>query len=402
MRACGTIGLVWLLAAVLLAAPARGQESLFGLQFLGTGAETGDARARGLGVLGIALDDTTTAVAQNPASLGSLRLMTLSLVALTGSRLATTPDEQARVGFARFPQIRVALPVFGRLVLGTGVSAFRNEGSEFVLPRRRIDGLGYVQRFERDGSLVTIPAVVAARLGRYVRLGVAADFLIGTLDERWVTEGDSILSLATRRRDEMDGTAFTFGGILEPRPWLRLGVAWSPAFDAERRRRTTVENAIESSAPPFRDTTVATDVRFPQVLRAGATVRLGRSWLGSADWLWREWSAYRGSLYEAAAARDENRVGAGIEYRPTSWVSYRAGFSRTTWGHEVGGAALQETAVHAGGGAPLAPGKGGVHFTLEHAWIGGLETNGYEERVWRFVLSVSGQEEWLRKSPRPR
>ncbi len=392
----------FVLWTLLVPTSAGAQESLFGLQLLGTNAESGDARARGLGLLGIALDDTTTAVAQNPAALGSLHLMTLSLVAVTGSRLSSSPSAEARVGFARFPQIRVALPMFGRFVLGTGVSAFRNEGSEFKLPAQQIDGLGYVQRFERDGSLFTIPAVLAAPLGRHLRVAVAADFLIGTVDEKWVSEGDSILSLATRRRDEMSGTMFTFGGIVEPRPWLRLGVAWSPAFDAARRRRTTVENAIETGSTPFRDATVKTDVRFPQVLRAGVTLRLGRSWLGAADLSWREWSAYQGSLYEAPAARDESRVGAGLEWRPSPWMAYRAGFSRATWDHDLGGAALHETAVHVGGGVPMAPGKGGVHFALEHAWIGSLETNGYAERVWRFALSISGQEEWLRKSPRTR
>jgi len=63
---------------------------------------------------------------------------------------------------------------------------------------------------------------------------------------------------------------------------------------------------------------------------------------------------------------------------------------------------VRETALHFGAGVPLAPGRGGVHLALEHAWIGSLEANGHEERTWRVVVSVSGQETWLRKSPRSR
>jgi len=42
---------------------------------------------------------------------------------------------------------------------------------------------------------------------------------------------------------------------------------------------------------------------------------------------------------------------------------------------------------------------GGLHVALEYAWIGQVESNRYEERVWRVVVSLSGQERWIRKGP---
>ncbi len=392
-------------ALILLGAlrPAAASESIFGLQFLGTSDETGDGRARGLGILGVALDDTTTAITPNPAAYGGLHYMTFSFMGVMGSRTARTATEEVQDGFARFPHVRVAIPLFGRVVLGTGFSGFRNTRGGFSLAPRSIDGLGYRQSFERDGSLYTLPIVVAAGIGSRVRVGVSVDFLLGTVDEKWISAGDSLLNLATRRRDEMRGTSVRLGVMSAPWPWLRVGAAWSPEFNAERERRTTLEDATPgSTAAPIRHSSLNTDVNLPQMLQGGAAIKLGREWLVAGDFLWRDWPTYDGSTYEASGVRAETRYGAGLEYRVGLWSYIRAGVSRWTWGFDAEGAAVRETAIHFGGGVPLSPGKGGVHFALEHAWIGSLADNGLEERAWRVVVSVSGQETWLRKAPHAR
>lgn len=388
-----------ILALVLwLGSTARAEESVFGLQFLGTSDESGDARARGLGVLGVALDDTTTAVDLNPAAHGSLQYMTLSILGVTGSRSVRSQDNEVRQGFARFPQIRAALPVFGRLVLGTGFSSLLNARGAFYLDERDIDGLPYTQRFERDGSLYTIPVVVAAPVGRFLRLGVSVDFLLGNIDEKWITEGDSILSLATRQKDEMRGTTVTLGAMVAPAPWLRVGGTWTPGFDVQVDRTTSVENTTPGSAPLRRSTSEFTN-HFPQALRFGATLRARRNWLMAVDASWRAWKDYEGSLYEAPGLGNETRIGGGLEWKPNLYTACRIGVSRRTWPQEVGGETLRETALHFGAGVPMTPGLGGFHLALEYAWIGSVESNHYEERVWRVLVSLSGQERWIRKGP---
>ena len=382
---------------------ARASESVFGLQFLGTSDETGDARARGLGVLGVALDDTMTALASNPAGLGGLRYMTFSFAAVAGWRDASTATASTQQEFARFPQLRAALPLFGKVVLATGYASLRNFRGDFALPPRSIDGLEYVQSFEREGSLYTIPVALAATLGSRVRVGASVDFLLGTIDEQWITRGGALIPIASGRTDEFHGTSTNFGVVVLPWPWLRVAGSWAPEFSADRERRMTIQDGSQgSTADPFRVETTKTTVQFPQVVRAGATVVLRRKLLLAGDALWREWPAYEGSLYEAQGVGDEVRIGAGLEYKRGLWSTVRAGVSRWTWGAEVGGNPVRETAVHFGLGVPLAPGKGGVHLAVEHAWVGSLAENGHEERVWRVVVSVSGQETWLRKAPRAR
>ncbi len=387
----------------LAAGRVAASESVFGLQFLGTSDESGDARARGLGVLGAALDDSMTALAANPAAYGGLRYMTFSFAAVAGWRDARTATLSAQQEFARFPQLRVALPLFGKVILATGYASMRNFRGRFALEPRSIDGLEYVQSFEREGSLYTIPVALAATLGSRLRVGASVDFLLGTIDEQWITRGDSLVAISSGQRDEFRGTSVNLGVVALPWPWLRVAGSWAPEFTADRERRTTIGNGRQgSTADPFRVETTATKVQFPQVVRGGATLVLGRGLLLAGDALWREWPAYEGGLYEAQSLRDEVRIGAGLEYKRGLWSTVRAGVSRWTWGAEVGGNPVRETAVHFGFGVPLAPGKGGFHVAVEHAWVGSLAENGHEESVWRVVVSVSGQETWLRRAPRSR
>jgi hypothetical protein len=230
-------GLLAALALLPLAsASASAQESVFALQFLGVSEETGDGRARSLGVLGVGLDETRTAIVLNPATLGGANHMSLSVMAVAGSRETTDMDSQQRFGMARFPQLRGALPLFGKVVFTTGFMAMRNFRGEFTLEPDQIDDLTYAQRFERDGTLYVVPVGLAGSLGPLLRVGATADFMLGTIDEAWITEGESLLPLSSRRRDRLSGITATLGVLLQPTPWLELGATYSPEFDVQRDR----------------------------------------------------------------------------------------------------------------------------------------------------------------------
>jgi hypothetical protein len=384
-----------------IARPALAQESAFSLQFLGASEETGDARARGLGVLGIGLDDHRTAITLNPAALGGLNAMTISVMGLGGARLSTSPEGEDKGTVARFPQARGALPLFGKVVANVGLVALRNFRSDFTLGEKQIEGFGYVQRFERDGDVYTIPMGLSGNITSRVRLGATFDFLLGTLEESWVTEGDSIVALRSRRQDEMRGRTFTLGWMVIPVPGLRVGGSWNPEFNVERTRTETLEDArTTTSPPPLRKKTSEEDIQFPQALRLGVSADLGARFLVAGDYLWRQWEQYDGSLYEAEAVGNESRLGGGVEWVPGKRkYSYRLGGSHTTWPQSVGGDRLQESAVHFGMGVVFSAG-GRLDLSLEHAWIGSLDTNGMKERAWRLGVSLSGQEVWKRRSPR--
>lgn len=393
-------------AAIACAVPAAAQESVFALQFLGLSEESGDARARGMGLLGVALDDDNTAITLNPASLGRHSRMTVSVLGLAGSRTARDASSEDSRGLARFPHQRVALPLAGKVVVSAGFLALRNFQGDYQLPSQRISGYDYVQEFSRRGTLYTVPVGIAGAFGSRVRAGATLDFLFGTVDEAWTNRGDSLVAVRTRRRDRFGGQMLTLGVVVSPVPVFTVGASLTPGIDVTRTERTTIEDArLSSDALPARDASVERDVHWPLAFRGGATLRLGSRWRLGSDVLYRDWASYDGRLYGAESIGTEHRVGAGIEFTPRRGgflgsAAYRAGLSRTTWPQRVGGARLRESSLHLGAGVPLRDGFGRLDFGFEYGKTGSRDRNGIEETSWRFLLGVSGQEIWRRKSPR--
>ena len=380
--------------------PVQAQESTFGLQFLGTSEETSDARARGLGVLGIALDERRSAITQNPATLAQLDFMTLSAMFVTGSRTTRSETAEEDRAVARFPHARAALPMFNRFVLSAGFNGFRNFKSKINLPEQQIDGFAYSQNFVRDGTIFTFPIGLSASLTKRLHVGATYDFVLGTVDESWETRGDSLVSLATRRRGELNGRTFTLGALVQPWSWLDLGAAWSPQFVGNGSTRWTLEDVrILTNTTPIRDFAEQGDILFPQSWKLGASVQLHRKLLLTTDFLWREWTVYDGNLFEAEGVEDEWRFGAGLEWQRDGRIDLRGGFSHQKWPQIVGGHELKETTIHLGTGFDLSETQSRIDLAVEYAMIGDIEKNLLEERVIRFVLSISGQEKWERRRP---
>jgi hypothetical protein len=397
------------LAAALLAGPrpAAAGESVFSLQFLGLRTESSDPRARGMGSLGIALDDAQTTMTLNPASTAALRSMTLSLMGggtWRTSRDATLEESQ---GHTSFPQLRAALPITRTLVLSLGAMTLRNYRSGFALPPSSVAGIGYHYEFEREGSLYEFPLGLAAAISPRLHVGATLDIVMGTVDESWTVQSDSLVAFSTRRRDGFGGTGVTLGVVGRPLGPLRVGVSWTPGVRLDLDARTTIEDARLGTVSIVRDTIVTGTVGMPGAIRLGAAIDISLEWLATADWLYRDWEGFDGRLYGAESLGGESRLGGGLEYHPHTGkdpgrVAYRLGLSRSTWPQRLGGEPVDETTVHAGTGFRLRGDAGRLDVALEYTRAGSLERNGYEESRWSVWVGLNGQETWRRKSPRTR
>jgi long-subunit fatty acid transport protein len=386
---------------VLLAAPASAQESVFGLQFLGVSEETSDARARGLGVLGIGMQETRSAITQNPASLAQLDYMTLSAMIVAGGRTARSATQEEDRAVARFPHARAALPMFGKFVFSLGFNGFRNFKGKINLPQESVDSFTYQQSFVRDGTIFSFPIGLSASLTRRLHVGATFDFVQGTVDESWETRGDSLVALATRRRGEMTARTWTLGAQWQLFDWMMLGGVYSPPFTGNGSTRTTVEDVrIVTTTTPIRDTSVKGNVDFPESVRLGLSANPLQRWMLTGDFLWRNWNGgYTGRLYEAEAILDEWRYGIGVEWQRAGRVDLRGGFSQHRWAQVVGGNELKESTLHLGTGFDISDEKSRMDLALEYSWIGSIASNLFEERTFRVIVSISGQEKWERRRP---
>jgi hypothetical protein len=407
-RSAARFAAAWCAAAVAVlvgVSVARAGESIFSLQFLGYRVESPDPRARGLGALGVALDDAQTALTLNPASLAALHNMTLSLMGGGVRRTSRDGTLEEQRNDTSFPHVRAALPVSRNVVLSLGAMTLRHYRSGFSLPVREVAGVAYHEEFEREGSLYEFPLGVAAAIGSRLHVGATLDLVLGTVDETWSTRSDSLLALRTRRRDGFDGVGVTLGCIVRPVRPLRVGVSWSPRVHLNERSRRTIEETGTGAVTTLRDSTVDATVHLPATVRLGAAAELGASWLLTGDWQWRDWTGFDGRLYGADSVASESRVGGGVEYHPrgagiAGRLAYRLGVSRSTWPQRLGGDPVHETTVHLGTGFKLRGDTGRIDLALEYTRAGDVARNGYEENRWSFWLGLNGQETWRRKSPR--
>jgi hypothetical protein len=385
---------------------ASAEESIFSITFLGLREETADARARALGVSGVALGDQQTALSLNPGSFAKLDRMTLSLVGGAGTRTSTDGRLEHEDSDATFPHLRAALPLPGELVFSAGFIALRNFRAGFFTPSETVGPYSYRDAFERSGSLYEVPLGIARSLHPRLHLGVTLDLILGTVNEAWTTSGDSLLALRTRRRDGMDGATVTVGAVVEPFGWLRLGATWSPEASLDVETRTTIEDGrIVSSSNALRTEISRSKTDYPAVARAGVMAHYGTKLLVTADATMRDWSSWDGELYGAPAVGTEWLVGGGLEARPHGSLAgrrlaYRVGASHSQWPQEMAGNTVLEYAVHGGLGYDLREGFGRLDLTLGYTRAGSLARNGMEETRWSFLLSLTGQEIWRRKSPR--
>jgi hypothetical protein len=113
-----------LLAALLIAAgasPAAGQ-SLFAARGLGLPMPAVDARARGLGGVGVGLLGLNTSFV-NPAEVAGLAQRGVSAVLQPMSGSAQLGGEEDGIDGTRFPMVRILFPVSSRTILTVGYGA---------------------------------------------------------------------------------------------------------------------------------------------------------------------------------------------------------------------------------------------------------------------------------------
>jgi hypothetical protein len=394
-----------LLALAVMHGRAAAQESVFGLQFLGTSVQTGDVRARGIGVLGIAIIEPQTAIGLNPANMASLAQMTISLMGEGGERTSRDTGREDQDGVAAFPHERAALPLPKGFVVSSGFVSTRSAQGRFLLPHVTSSAGGYLQRFDRTGTLYLVPVVLSRRAGKHLQWGVSADFTLGTIDEEWTTTPDeSSNAYDTRREDQYSGRGITLGVIATPLAHWSVGATYSSPVVCDFVSQVRVNSlGFNSGEIPNRRSTTSARIRLPAIWRLGTAAVFGPHWMVAADGSLSDFSGYDGRPYEAESLGQESRVGLGGEFRPlrrTWWgrLSYRAGISRGTWPQRVGGNEIHEATLHLGTGLDLSNHGGRVDVGFEYARLGALDRNGLEESVWRFLVGFSGQEPWRRRS----
>jgi hypothetical protein len=354
------------LAALALTAPARAQDSQFGIRGLGTPGRWESVRARATGGAFAPFDPFSPLL---EASVADVRRVSAGVTGGTSWRSVDFGGETASLRGSRFPTFVIAGPITRRLVLAAGFSTYLDKSfgivtRDTIYPRG--DTVGVTDRVTSDGAVTDLRVALAARVHERLALGFALHGLTG-----------STRVAAVRHFD--DSTTYRTSTAREEIAYHGLGGSASALFDlnVDLRLAAWVRSDTRLRAD-IRGRTIATD-DLPFSFGGGVRWRPGTDAVVAAAVAWRYWAG------AGLNAHDTFNWSFGTELGSlTSTVRFGVRGGQLAFG--PGAKAPTEFGVSAGLGRQFSGGRGRLDVGLERLERKGA---GLTEHVWTFLLGLT-------------
>ena len=375
-----------LLIAALLVPGTAGAQSLLANRGLGLVVQPTDARARGMGGVGVGVEGAELTWL-NPADVVGIPAPGFKLAYQHDAFSAAYGGRDSDGATARFPLIVGAFPVGSRGAITVGAAGFLDQnwaveqGDTLLIGG---DSVMVVDQFTSEGGVTQLRLGGGYQVLDQLVVGAAFEYYLGGVER---TGGRIFPGSGS---PECCRSEWTYGGAggtlgLEWRPGEAVTVGASVSFGG------TLQAATED--------TLAGDAsyRIPTRLNAGASGRVSENLLLAVSGEWGGWSALDETLSEVGGARDVLSLHGGLEWDAARvWgreVPIRLGARRTGlpfgWGvPESSTGWADETAVTGGLGILLAGGAVRADVATERGWRGGSDA-GIEESFWRTTFSVT-------------
>lgn len=381
-----------LVIALLMLAAAGVQDaaaqSLFGTAGLGVPLTPLDARARGLGAIGVGLTGFNASLV-NPAEIAGVPFRGVAAAfqpVQTEAEINTDVDAFAET---IFPLGRIFYPVGQRLTLSAAYgSAFdqtwavAQEGS-VVLSGQTVETRDVVRS---DGGLAQFRVEAGYELGDALALGVGLGVYTGelerTLSRTFPDSAAGLASFESRNVWEYGAPQAVAGFRWDPGSFLRVGgsVTWSGELDID---------AVEGNAPDR-------VVDLPLQMALGASTVLAPRLTATLGARWSRWGDADGEEFDLGAD-DTFEIGAGLEWEGATLsdnrLPIRFGYHRGELPFSVAGGSPTENVVSVGAGLRLAETElgplGVIDAALERGWRDADTEVGLAENFWRLTLSLA-------------
>lgn len=376
------------ICAALLAgaafSPTLAAQSLFAGRGLGYVTEPLDARARGLGGVGLGLPEPSLSLI-NPAGVAGLPAPTLHVTLQPDVFTSTFGDSEVSANTVRFPVIHAALP-FRRWTATLGFASFLDRN--WAVERDTTlalggNALGVRDRFASHGGVSRLRLGTAYAAAPGFAVGAAVDIYSGTVqDTVYRLFDDPTLNPA------VSASALTFRGV-----GYAVGTRWvpSPAFalDASASGGGQLEVRSEPGATQTHD--------LPVQLAAGVSGRVTPTTLLALSGRWNGWSAVDDAFAAHGGARDTWSVAGGIEWEALRMgenvVPVRLGARHALlpfrWAPTAAADGwADERVATLGTGLRLAGGAAQLDAAVERGQRGG-DAAGITESFWRMAFSLT-------------
>lgn len=366
------------------ASPAVAQ-SLLARQGLGHVIDAVDARARGLGGVGLGLSGINLSLV-NPASVAGVPAPAF-LVGFQFDRIDASVGAQAAEGqLPRFPVIHAALPLGERWAVSVGYGAFLDQSwaveTQDSLPGLRGQQTLVSDRFASRGGVSRLRAGVARTFGERFAAGLAVDVFTGSVQDSAVRVfPDTLTGLFLG--EAVSVAERGYGGV-----GFAAGVRWSPSEALGLAAAVSGGGRLRAESG-----TGDRSYALPLSASLGASGRVAQRTLVAASTSWTGWMKTAEDLAQPVESRNVWSASAGVEHelegRDERGFPLRLGGRYATlpfaW---TGSSFASERALTGGLGARLAGGAARVDFGVERGWRD-AGASVFEEDFWRLSASLT-------------
>jgi len=315
----GAVALPWILLALLLALPpGRGAEaqSLTGTTGLGFPLEPIDARARGMGSLGVGLFGPSLL----PGDPAVAQALTVPMVTATyqpswasGSLGSEAVDHRT----SRFPLLGIAYPVGGTGGMATlTFSGFMDQNWE-VTDSRTLDLAGATvpatDSYRSEGGISALRLGWAQRVRPGLSVAATLGSYIGGVTRVFTRSFDST-AVGADVQSYRNGGEWQFTG-----PTASAGVSWDATDLVRVAGSVTWSGELHADATPETEAPDQ-DFELPLEYRLGASGELSSRLSVNLGLSYADWSATNDDLGDGAASGGTWSYGGGVEWDGPNWT----------------------------------------------------------------------------------
>jgi hypothetical protein len=385
-----------LLIVAAVASPA-GATSLFSTNGLGETISPATGRGRPLGGVTVPIADAARVSLENPALLADLSRVSFTAVYVVERRSAENDVASESFSGGSLPIILGAVPFQRYVVLGTGLLREQETSINPLTVENIETPAPHSLRFERSGDIFRVPIAFGSRIRPWLSVGASFDVWFGSIEEEREIDftNPGFRDTHDRQVDEMDGTGWSAGVLLEPTPRIAIGARYRGEETLTGSRLIgTIEGTTASS--PIAHT-------MPTSYSGGALVQVATRLNVVFEVRHDLWEGVEGAASPPDGFEDATRWGGGIELIPLADPAasffhrraWRLGFHQAGWHvRDTGGASISEWFASAGTSFALGGEAGKADIFLEYGQRGDSNENELSETMIRIGFGLSGGEPW--------
>lgn len=394
----GVLGAWGLVAALALAAPARGQESVFNLPGFGLPVTAETMRGRALGGAGLGLPGEAFSL-DNPAQLARFGRAGLYLSLLGQRTRVEDARDTGNTTDVVFPTAQMVVPAWGASSVGLGFTQYLD--FDAALESSVVfEGDTVPLALQSEGGIAILSPSIAYALNPRTAVGLSLDVYLGSRELLRTADfsgrsGGAVTTTDSLARD-FRALGVTVGAERQLGP-VRIAASW--------HLRPTIESKVTAASGPDREGSSA-EFELPSEITLGVTTHLTDDLVIAAALRRAAWGAVDLPGLPVGDLGDALEIGGGLEYAPQSGLAgvlgpetpLRLGYGWRRLPLAIAGEAVTEWTASAGVGRGFG-GRSRLDLVLETGRRGTVDTHGLSERFLRLGVGLSTFEQWRRDAP---